>query len=140
MFSQSWYVMFHNHDTLKISQSLTPRSWVVDWHKLSCLLLLPCCTSIVGDHRNSVNSNSQQKPTVGYKQTSKLLQDTSQSRLKMITNGIYEWQLKYANTIPTVICMSNGLICGYITGIYDKELLGYASCEMCHDLSEFYNY
>ena len=25
---------------------------------------------------------------------------------------------EHANTMPNVLCMSNGLICGYITGIY----------------------
>ena len=33
------------------------------------------------------------------------------------------WQFKYANTIPTVLYMSNGLICGYITGICNKGIV-----------------
>ena len=30
------------------------------------------------------------------------------------------WQFKYANTITTVLCMSNSLIYGYNIGIYDE--------------------
>ena len=50
---------------------------------------------------------------------------------------MHMWQFKDANTIPTILCMSNDLICGYITGIQDES---YASCEICHNLSEFYKY
>ena len=32
------------------------------------------------------------------------------------------------------------LICGYITGIHDKELLHHASSKICWNPSEFYNY
>ena len=59
-----------------------------------------------------------------YRQTNKLLLSMSQTRrVKTTTNGIYVQQFKYANTIPTVLCMSNGLICGYITSIRDKEIV-----------------
>ena len=30
---------------------------------------------------------------------------------------------KYANTIPIVLFMNSGLICGYITGIHDKRIV-----------------
>ena len=33
------------------------------------------------------------------------------------------WHFKYANTIPTFQCISNGLICGYITGIHNKRII-----------------
>ena len=59
-----------------------------------------------------------------YRQTSKLLLSVSQPRrVKTTTNGICMQLFKYANTIPTVLCMSNGLIRGYITGIHDKEIV-----------------
>ena len=82
----------------------------------------PWCTTITGYHTSSDNSNSQQQPTAGYRQTSKLLPGVSQSRrVKSTTNGICTWRFKYANTIPTVLCVNNGIICGYITGIHDKR-------------------
>ena len=56
--------------------------------------------------------------------------------MKTSTNGICTWQFKYANTIPTVLRMSNGLICGYITGIHGNRIVTlYASCEICHNAS-----
>ena len=36
---------------------------------------------------------------------------------------IYSWQFKYVNAIHTVLCISNGLICPYITGIHDKRIV-----------------
>ena len=30
-------------------------------------------------------------------------------------------KFKHTNTIPTVLCTSNGLICGYITSAIDKR-------------------
>ena len=78
----------------------------------------PWCTAITGYHTSSDNSNSQQQPTVAYRQTSKLLPGVSQSRrVKSTTNGICTWRFKYANTIPTVLRVYNG----YITGIHDKR-------------------
>ena len=62
----------------------------VDRPKLSCLLLLPWCTAITGYHTSSDNNNNQQQLMAGYRQTSKLLMDTSQSRrAKFTTNSIY---------------------------------------------------
>ena len=53
------------------------------------------------------------------------LRSTSQpTRVKITTNRIiYAWQLKYAIVMPTVLCMSNGLICDYIpfTSAYGKK-------------------
>ena len=51
----------------------------------------------------------------------------------------------YADTMPTVLCMSNGLIYDYIAGIHffcllTKEASCHASREICHNPSEFYNY
>ena len=60
----------------------------------------------------------------GYRQTSKLILGASQPRrLKTTTDGMYAWQFKYANTIPSVLSMSNDLIRGYITGIHDKTIV-----------------
>ena len=42
--------------------------------------LLPCCTTISGYHTSSDNSSSLQQPTIGYRQTSKLLLGASQPR------------------------------------------------------------
>ena len=44
----------------------------------------------------------------------------SQQRRMSTTNII---QFKYANTVPTVLCTSNGLICDYTTGIHDKRIV-----------------
>ena len=50
----------------------------------------------------------------------------------------------YANTIPTVLCMSNGLIYGHIAGIHFCLLTKEASCHISHEIccnpSEFYDY
>ena len=54
---------------------------------------------------------------------------------------IYIWQLKYANTVPTVLCMSKGLIYGYVTGIhfYQYEKVAITSCVTWNLLQpEFY--
>ena len=117
----------------------------VNWPKLSCRLLSPWCTAITGYHARSVNSNSQQQTTTGYRQTSKSLPDASQPRrVKITTNRIYMWRFKYANTMPTVLCVHeqwfnrlSGLICGYITSIHDKRIV--TSCEIYHNPSKFYN-
>ena len=64
-------------------------SWPVDQSNLSRLFLLPCCTTIGGYHTSSDNSNSLQQPTIGYRQTSKLLMGASQPRrVKTTTNQI----------------------------------------------------
>ena len=75
----------------------------------NCLFLLPWCKVIAGYRVSSNNSNSQPQPTTGYRQTSKSLPGTiSPTRVKTTTNTIYVWQFKYANTLPIVLCMSNG--------------------------------
>ena len=91
-----------------------------DQDKLTRLLFLPCCMVIAGYNTSSDNSNSQQQPTAGYSQTRKSLPDVSQQRRVNTTNVI---QFKYANTVPTVLCTSNGLICDYNTGIHDKRIV-----------------
>ena len=59
----------------------------------------------------------------GYKQTTNWLSDVSQPRGgKATINRIYLWQFKYVNAMLIVLCISNGLISGYITGTHDKEL------------------
>ena len=54
------------------------------------------------------------------RQTCKSLPGASQpTGVKTTTNRIYAWQFKFGgNSMPTVQCMSNGLICGYTAGIY----------------------
>ena len=112
----------------KVAQSIAYLGQV-DQPKLSYLLLLSWCTVITGYHTSSDNSNTHQQPMAGYRQTNKLLLDTSQPRrAKFTTNRIYVHQFKYTNTISTVLCMSNDLICGYITGIHDKRIV--MSCLM----------
>ena len=105
---------------LKIAQS----SRLAQPVNLRCLLILPWCTAITGYHTISGNGNNQQQLMVGYRQKSKSLPGAMQpTRVKTTTNKIYAWQFKYANTIPTVVCTNNGLICGYITGIHDKRIV-----------------
>ena len=54
------------------------------------LLLLPWCMTIAGYGINSDDSSSQQQPSVGYKQTSKLLPGASlATRVKTTMNIIY---------------------------------------------------
>ena len=80
----------------------------VDWPKLSHLLLLLWCMAITGYCTSYYNTNSQQQPAVSYRQISKSLLVVSQPRtVKTTTNGIYVWQFKYANTVPTVLITSN---------------------------------
>ena len=63
--------------------------------------------------------DSQQLSTISFKQTSKSLPGTSPpTRVKTTTNRIYAWHFEYANTMPTILCTSNGVICGYVTGIH----------------------
>ena len=45
--------------------------------------------------------------------------------------------------MPTVLCMSNGLICDYVTDIYfyvPVDKTHHESCEICYDPSQFYKY
>ena len=84
---------------------------------VSSLLLLPQCMAITGYQISSTNSNSQQQPTAGCRQTSKSLPSTSPpTRVKITTDTIYALQFKYTNTMPTVLCMNNGLVHNYIAG------------------------
>ena len=86
---------------------------------VSHLLLLPWCTAITGYQTSSNKSNSQQQLTSGYRQTSKSLPGTSwPTRVKTTINRTYAWQFKYASNVPTILSTSNGLLCGYIAGIY----------------------
>ena len=84
------------------------------------MLLLPWCKAITGYQIKSSNkSNSQKQPTTSYSHTSKSLSGSNlPTRVKTTTNRIYTCQFKYANTIPTVLCMDNSLICGCITDIH----------------------
>ena len=57
---------------------------------VSCLLLLPWCTAITGYQISDIYHNSQQQPTVSYRQTSKLLPGASRpTRVKTTTNRNY---------------------------------------------------
>ena len=122
------YVQSHDYSTLmpqiqdihvrKIAWS-NCLSQSIDQHKLSCLFLLPWCIAITGYHTSSNNSNIQEQLMASYRQTSKLLLGASQPRrVKTTLDGMYTWQFKYANTIPSVLSTSNDLIHGYITSIY----------------------
>ena len=82
---------------------------------VSHLLLLPWCTAITGYWIGSNNSNSQQQPTSGYKQTSKSLLDASQpTRVKTTTSRIYAWESEDVNTMPAVLCTNSGFVWGYV--------------------------
>ena len=86
---------------------------------VSCLLLLPCSTAITGYQIINNNSNTQKQPTASYSQTNKLLLGVRWPiRTISTTNRVYVWQSKYATTMPTVLCTSNGPNRGYITGIH----------------------
>ena len=87
---------------------------------VSCLLPLWCIITD-GYQISSDNSNSQQQPTTGYKQTSKLLPSAS-SPTSMKT------------TYPTNIHTT------YNSGPVDKETLCNISHEICHNPPEFYEY
>ena len=81
--------------------------------------LSPWCTTITGYRISSNNSNSQQKPTVSYRQTSKSLPEASGPiREKTTRNRIYMWQFQVCYHYAYFLCMSNGLSCGYIAGIH----------------------
>ena len=118
-------------------------SWLIDWPNLSRLLLLPWCMAIAGYHTSSDNSNSQQQPMAHYRQTSKFLQSASlPRRVKTTTNRINTWKFKYvcyANTIPTVLCTNNGLICA-TSFAFTIELSPHTSCEIWNNPLEFYDY
>ena len=71
---------------------------------VSCLLLLPWCSAITSCWISSDNNNSQQQPTADYRQTNKLLSDTSQpTRVKTTIHWIYKQQVKYDNTIASYL-------------------------------------
>ena len=92
----------------------------VDWpnDKLPALLL-PCCMDITSNQKSSNESNSQQQPTASYKKQSNHYQTWFCQQ---------EWkppQTEYMcnNSSMLTLCLlfyaaSNGLICGYIAGIY----------------------
>ena len=68
---------------------------------------------------STMNSNSQKQPTASYKQTSKLLLGACPpTSMKTTRQTQYMQYFKYPNTVPTVPCTSNNLICGYIAGVH----------------------
>ena len=74
--------------------------------------------AIAGYQMDSDNSNSQQQSTIRYKQTSNHYQQSSPTSM-MITGQMQDvWLFKYVDTVATVPCTSNVLICGYIIGVY----------------------
>ena len=112
---------------------------------VSCLLLLPWCIAIAGYWISSSNSNSQQQLTASYRQASKSLSGTSwPTKSENHHKQNVHVAIQVCFTMPTVLCMSNGLICGYITGIhfclYAKEVSHHASLEICHSSLKFYEY
>ena len=95
--------------------------------------------SITGYWVSSNNSNSQQQPNASYRQTNKLLPSVSLSTRVITTrNRIYTWYFKYASNVPTVLCMSNGLICGYIYLV--SEVWGCYTCNSVHGSTYHYHY
>ena len=92
----------------------------VHWPKSSRLLLLPWYTAITGYHTSRKNNYNQWLATL--KQEICYWVQLNQSRREKSTaNGRYLWQFKYVSAIP--LCVSNGLISGYITSIHDKRIV-----------------
>ena len=96
----------------------------VDQPKSSHLLLLLWCTAITGYHTSRKTSCNQWLATD--KQEIHYWTWVSQGE-KTTTNGRYLCQFKHVNAKLIVLCMSNGLICAYIT---DKGIV--RSCTTWH--------
>ena len=90
--------------------------------KSSCLLLLPWCTAIAGYHTSRKISYNQwlatDKHEIHYwawvskgERKPPQMEDTCDN------------SSTYVNTTLIVLCMSNGLIFAYITGIHDKRIV-----------------
>ena len=86
---------------------------------------------IISDHQlSSNNSNSHQhQPLATDKQANRYQEWVCQQEWKPL---IYKWQSLHANTMPTVLCTSNGLICGYIAVFTSacKQKKNYVICHM----------
>ena len=89
--------------------------------------------AIAGCLINRDNSNNQPSAT-NNKQIA-----TKPESMKTTTINIMQ-HFKYANTVPTVLCMNNNLICGYTVGVhlslYTNEMQHQALCEICRNPSE----
>ena len=48
------------------------------------------------------------------------------------TQQLYAWQFKYAHTVPTILCTSNGIICSYITLAFTSAYKQKNSHILCH--------
>ena len=90
--------------------------------------------------------DSHTLPCNTHKRTHKqILQSSSPpKRVTITSNAVYMWQFNYANTstVPIVPCVSNNLICGYITGVhFCPQAVDKRSIMWCfHNPSEFYEY
>ena len=103
---------------------------------VSYLLLLHWCTAIAGYQISNNNSNSQQQPTTGYRQTSKALPGVSlPTTVKTTTNRAYEWQFKYANTVPAVLCLNNTIYWESFMEENIREFCGFWNYQECFLLS-----
>ena len=101
--------------------------WPVDQPKSSLLFLLPWYTATAGYRTSRKTSYSQWLATD--KEEIRYEAQVSQGE-KTTANGRFSWQFKYVNTILIILCMSNGLICAYITSIHDKRIV--TSCTTWH--------
>ena len=111
----------------------------VAWSRHSCqpvnrpkshrLLLLPCCTAIAG-YRTSFKTSYSQWLATDKQEIHYWAWYESAKEWENYHNRIYLWQFKYVNAILIFLCMSNGLICVYITCNHDKRIV--SSCTTWH--------
>ena len=110
----------------------------VDWPKSSHRLLL-WFTAITGCHTSRKTSYNQWLVTD--KQETHYQARVSQGERKPSqTEDTWDHSSSYVNTIFIVLCMSNCLMCAYITDIYDKRWSHHARRDIYCKQSEFSNY
>ena len=112
-------------DTRYTSKENSLKQLLVSASKPMWIEVPPPFTLVHNHHWLSYKQWQWQQPKLAcYKQISKLLPGTSQPRrVKATIDRIYTKQFKCVNTIPTILYMSNSLICGYITGSNDKRIV-----------------
>ena len=85
----------------------------------------------------------QQQPTASYRQTSKSLANRHKPATKVKITYMCD-NPSMLISMPTILCMSNGLTCGCIADIHlcmqTKDVSCHMSCKVCCNSSEFYEY
>ena len=126
------YYVWNNHLSLPVEQ---PNSKPPTF--------LPWCTAIIGYQKSSNNSNSQQQPSTGYRQTSKPLPGTSgPTRVKTSTNRIHTWQFKYSKHYAYCSMHEQWFNLwlyhwSWLLPVHKRSITSWETC--CNPL-EFYNY